>query len=125
MNNKRQQQIGEVIKRSFSSILQQHGSYIYGNTLVTVTSVNVTPDLSMAKIYVSIYNTDQKEQVLRQLINHTHMLKQELSGKIRNQVRRIPQIYFFMDELVDEMYHVDALFDKIKQSYPTIESEEE
>lgn len=125
MNSKRQQQIGELIKRSFSNVLQQQGIYIYGDALVTVTSVQVSPDLSMAKIYLSIYNTENKDQVLTQLIHHTHPLKQELASRIRNQVRRIPQIYFYRDEIVDEMYHVDELFEKIKTAYPASKSGEE
>ena len=56
--SKRQLQISEVIRRNFSAVLQQEGGYIYGTeALVTVTTVKVTPDLSLAKIYLSVYNT--------------------------------------------------------------------
>lgn len=127
MDNKRQLQISELIKRNFGPVLQQQGIYMYGDAFVTVTAVRITPDLSQAKIYVSIFNTPDKEKVLQKLVNHTHLLKQELASRIKHQVRRIPQIAFFMDETIDEMYRVDELFDKIKTIYPvdTISKEEE
>lgn len=118
MDNKRQLQVSELIKRNFGPILQQHGSYIYGDAFVTVTSVKITPDLSLAKIYLSIFNTGDKVNALQKLSNHTHILKQELAARIRNHVRRIPQIAFYLDETVDEMYRVDELFNKIKETYP-------
>lgn len=125
MDSKRQSQIGELIKRSFAPVLQEHGTYIYGNAFVTVTQVKVTPDLAQAKIYVSIFNADDKEAVLRQISNHTHLLKQALASRIKQQVRRIPQIFFYFDETIDEMYKVDSMFSKIKNMYPPSLSEEE
>lgn len=103
----------------------EQGPYIYGHAFVTVTAVKVTPDLGQAKIYLSIFNADDKEDTLRKINNHTHILKQALAGRIRNQVRRIPQIHFFFDETIDEMFKVDALFKGIKTMYPPSVQEEE
>ena len=65
METIKQQQTGELVKRNFSQILQQEGSYIYGSTiLVTVTQVKMTPDLGLAKIYLSIFNTEHKQEPL-------------------------------------------------------------
>ncbi|MBK9254744.1 MAG: 30S ribosome-binding factor RbfA [Saprospiraceae bacterium] len=124
MDSKRQLQVSEMIKRNFGPIFQQHGTYIYGDAFVTVTNVKMTPDLASAKIYVSIFNTNDKDNVLTRLSNHTHLLKQELAARIRNHVRRIPQIAFFMDETLDEMYRIDELFKKI-QPVAAAENQEE
>ncbi|MEL6941413.1 MAG: ribosome-binding factor A, partial [Bacteroidota bacterium] len=65
MKSKRQLQVAEQIKRNFGIILQQEGSYIYGvETLVTVTSVKMSPDFGIAKIYLSVYNTEDKQSVI-------------------------------------------------------------
>jgi ribosome-binding factor A len=125
MDSKRQLQIGELIKRHFAPVLQEHGPYIYGNAFVTVTLVKVTPDLSQAKVYVSIYNAEDKAAVLNRISGHTHILKQALAGRIRNQIRRMPQIFFYYDETIDEMYKVDGMFENLKTIYPPSVQEEE
>jgi len=115
MESKRQLQVAELIKRNFGLVLFQEGSYIYGNALVTVTNVKITPDFGLAKIYLSIYNTDNKQEVLSQIDEHRTKLRQLLGQRIRRHVRRIPHINFFEDELLDEMYRLNALFNKIKE----------
>ncbi|MBK8625489.1 MAG: 30S ribosome-binding factor RbfA [Saprospiraceae bacterium] len=125
MDSKRQLQLGELIKRSFAPVFQEQGPYIYGAAFVTVTSVKVTPDLAQAKIYLSIFNAEDKELVLKKVINHTHVLKQALAARIKNQVRRIPQVFFYFDETIDEMYKVDVMFKNLKNMYPPSVQEEE
>jgi ribosome-binding factor A len=124
MDSKRQLQIGELIRRHFSPVFLQEGPYIYGQAMVSISLVKVAPDLSMAKVYLSIFNTDNKEEVLQKVINHTHILKQGLASRIKNHVRRIPQLHFFLDETADELFNVDKLFDKIKTMYPPSSEEE-
>jgi ribosome-binding factor A len=112
--SKRQLQVAEIIKRNFSMVLQQEGSYIYGNeVLVTVTSVQISPDFSQAKIYLSVYNTENKQATLLQLEEEYHRLKHALSTRIRKHIRRIPEFEMFLDETLDEMYRIDALFERI------------
>jgi len=125
MDSKRQLQSAELIKRNLSVVFQQEGSFIFGNALITVTDVKITPDLSQAKIYLSLYNVSDKNALLEKIINHTHILKQALVQRIKSHIRRIPQIHFFMDETVDEMYRVDSLFHNIKSLYPPDSHEEE
>lgn len=125
MDSKRQLQLGEMIKRSFAPVFQEQGTYIYGSAFVTVTSVKVTPDLAQAKVYLSIFNAADKAAVLQKIVNHTHVLKQALAARIKNQVRRIPSVFFYFDETIDEMFKVDAMFKNIKTMYPPSVQEEE
>ncbi|HLU94491.1 MAG TPA: 30S ribosome-binding factor RbfA [Membranihabitans sp.] len=113
MQNKRQSQVGELIKRNFSQVLQEEGAYIYHNALVTVTKVLMSPDLSYAKIYLSVYNRDDKALVIQELVQEKNRLKSNLSSRIRKHVRRIPDIDFFLDDTLDEMYRLNNLFDQI------------
>ncbi|MBK9734004.1 MAG: 30S ribosome-binding factor RbfA [Saprospiraceae bacterium] len=125
MDSKRQLQISEMIKRNFGPIFQQEGPYIYGNAFVTVTTVKITPDMAQAKVYLSIFNADDKELVLTKVIKHTHVLKQALAARIKHQVRRIPSVFFYFDETIDEIYRVDAMFRDLKTKYPLSVQEEE
>ncbi|MCB0597164.1 MAG: 30S ribosome-binding factor RbfA [Lewinellaceae bacterium] len=116
MESKRQLQVAELIKRNFSIVLRDEGSYIYGaEPLVTVTQVKMTPDFNLAKIYLSIYNTDHKDGVLLVLEEHTTRLKQLLTARIRRHVRRIPDIAFFLDDTLDEMYRLNELFNRLHE----------
>ncbi|MBX2875032.1 MAG: 30S ribosome-binding factor RbfA [Saprospiraceae bacterium] len=115
METKRQRQVAELVKRNFSMVLQQEGSYLYGpEPLVTVTGVKVSPDFGLAKIYLSIYNTENKQAVILQMEEETVRLRQALAHRIRKHVRRIPDIAFYIDETLDEMYRVDALFNRLR-----------
>ena len=116
MESKRQLQVAELIKRNFSIVLRDEGSYIYGaEPLVTVTQVKMTPDFNLAKIYLSVYNTDHKDGVLLVLEEHTTRLKQLLTARIRRHVRRIPDIAFFLDDTLDEMYRLNELFNRLHE----------
>lgn len=116
--------MAELIKRNFSMVLQQEGNYIYDDALVTVTNVKITPDLSLAKIYLSVYNTDNKQAVLLKLEDQHHRLKQVFSQRIRKHIRRIPEIAMYIDETLDEMYRLDALFDRLSTSNPAPDEQE-
>lgn len=116
MESKRQRQVAELIKRNFGIVLFQEGSYIYGDALVTVTNVKMTPDMGLAKIYLSIYNTNNKEAVLDFIDAHRTKLRQILSQRIKKHVRRIPQINFYIDEMLDEMYRLNELFNELGTS---------
>ncbi|MEM1359016.1 MAG: ribosome-binding factor A [Bacteroidota bacterium] len=116
MQSKRQLQVAEMIKRHFSIVLQQEGSYIYGpEPLVTVTEVHPTPDLSQAKIYLSIWNTENKQAVILQMEEDHQRLKSALAYRLKRHIRRIPAIDFYIDETLDEMHRVDNLFERLEE----------
>ena len=114
MESKRQRQVAELIKRNFSIVLQQEGSYIYGTQpLVTVMEVQVSPDLSVGKVYLSIWNTENKQAVILQMEEEHARLKSSLAHRLRRQLRRLPELNYFIDETLDEMNKVDNLFDEL------------
>ncbi len=114
MESKRQLQVGELLKRNFSQVLLENGRNIYGDILVSVTKAQVTPDLSQAKIYVSVFGIEDKESVIGMLDENAHQLKQELVRRVKRHVRRIPDLAYYIDDTLDEMYRVDQLFDNLK-----------
>lgn len=114
--SKRQKQMGETVKRHFSTVLQQQGGNIYGfEVLVTITEVKMTPDLGLAKIYFSIFNTENKQETLLLLQQAQQDLRQALSQRLKKHARRVPHIDFYIDETLDEMYRVDTLFNKLEE----------
>jgi len=115
MESKRQRQVAEMVKRHFSIILQQEGSYIYGpEALVTVTNVKMSPDMGLANIYLSVYNMENKQNVLLLMEEQYHRIKQLFHGRMRKHVRRMPNFRLFLDDTLDEMWRLNSLFDKLE-----------
>lgn len=115
MESKRQKQVAELIKRNFSQVLQFEAANICGRSvLLTVTSVVVSPDFSLAKIYLSVFGTENKQEPLMLLNEELATLKAKLAQRIRMQVRIIPQIMLFLDDTVDEMYRVNDLMNRLE-----------
>ena len=114
MESKRQKRVAELVKRNMGTVLQQEGGYIYGTeALVTVTNVRMSPDLNIAKVYLSVYNIDDKQNVILQVDEQVQRLRQSLANRIRKHIRRIPELHFFLDDTLDEMYRLNALFDEL------------
>lgn len=126
METIKQRQTAETIKRHFSIVLQEEGGYIYGReVMVTVTQVRMTPDLSLAKIYLSVYNTENKQAPILELQEEQQRLRQALAHRVRKQMRRVPDIAFFLDDTLDEMYRVDELFNRLHREGQMGKDEEE
>ena len=114
MESKRQLQIAELVKRNMGMYLQQEGTYLYGaEALVTVTEVKISPDLGLAKIYLSVYNVEDKQTVLLQMEEQLVRIRQGLANRVKRQMRRVPEIALYLDDTLDEMYRLNNLFDRL------------
>jgi ribosome-binding factor A len=123
METKRQKQVGEQMRRHFSMILTEEGSLIYGrDKLVTVTQVKMSPDLLIAKIYISVYGTENKQEVILELEENYPRLRQVLGAKIGRHMRRVPSLEFFLDETLDEMYRVEELLNRVSEEDKNIKN---
>jgi ribosome-binding factor A len=111
----RQRKVAELIKEQLSLIFQKNGFYTLNGCLVTITSVNITPDLLEAKIYLSIFNAKNKQAIIDELETHHKEIRKQLGNKIGKQVRRVPEFVFFLDETLDEVFKMENLFKKIKE----------
>jgi ribosome-binding factor A len=126
MESIRQKQVAELIKRNISLVLQHEGRYIYGpEPLVTVTNVRMSPDLALAKVYLSIYNIENKQEVILHLDEEVSQMRSSLGRRIRKQVRKIPELAFYMDDTLDEMYRIDEMFKRLEEEGQMGSEEEE
>lgn len=92
----------------------QSGSSFYGRSLVTITQVEVTPDLLIARAYVSIFNVEDKEAVLTQLQSNVHEIRFQMGKKLRHHLRRMPEIEFFLDNSLDDAIKIEEILKKDK-----------
>ena len=121
MESKRQLQVANIIKQGLSDVFQREGPDFYGKAFVTIYDIKMTPDLQLARIYLSVYNTDKIETLA--LIKSKHYnIKKSLVSKIRNKMRQMPELEFYLDETLDEVFKMETLLGDIK---PKDQSEEE
>ncbi|HAQ65773.1 MAG TPA: 30S ribosome-binding factor RbfA [Bacteroidales bacterium] len=108
MDSTRQQKIGRQIQKDLGEIIQRSPAVTAG-ALVTITRVNVTSDMSLARVNMSIFGGPGKEEVLKIIKEHKNELRYELGQRIRNQVRIIPELQFFIDDSLDIIERIDNL----------------
>jgi ribosome-binding factor A len=108
----RTDKLASVLKRDLAPILQ---GYQRGN-MITVTGVRLTDDLLTAKVYLSIYTPDGDTQRVFEFVKEQMpSIRNELAAKIRHQVRRIPELVFFIDDTAEYVSKIESLFRKIEQ----------
>lgn len=108
MDSTRQLKIGRLLQKDIGEILQREPSFC-GGALITLTKVNVTSDLSLARVNLSIFATQDKEAVLKIVESHGQEIRHKLGQRIRHQVRIIPELQFFIDDSLDQMERIDEL----------------
>ena len=102
--SKRQKMVGRLIQEQLSEIFMREGKEITGKAMVTISSVRMTPDLLTARVYLSIFNTETPDEIMYYIEANNKQLRKILGQRIRHQVRRIPELGFFKDESLDEVF---------------------
>lgn len=110
MNNTestRQQKVSKQIQRDIAEIFQREAAPIVKGILITVTAVRVSPDLSYAKIYVSIFPFAGHEIVMKSLKDNIWMIRKALGTRIKSQLKIVPEIDFFLDDSLEYIEGID------------------
>jgi ribosome-binding factor A len=101
-----------MLQKELATLFQTESRNLLPGKLITVTVVRVSPDLGLAKVYLSIYPHKQDENVLGPINEHSRMLRNTLAHKIRHQVRVIPELAFYIDDSMDYVEKIDRLLKK-------------
>ncbi|MEX0906673.1 MAG: 30S ribosome-binding factor RbfA [Balneolaceae bacterium] len=110
----RTERLGSVIQKDLGEILQR--SYQPSGTFITVTQVRLTPDLLTAKVYLSVFSQNREvEDVYKNIDDHQDEIRYELASKIKNQVRRIPELLFYEDDTAEYVNKMESLFAKARR----------
>jgi ribosome-binding factor A len=124
MESKRQQKFAGVIQQDLATIFQREGNGYLPNTMVTITKVRVTPDLALARIFLSFFNNSNTQLALQTIKSHANEIRYKLGARIKDQVRVIPQLEFFVDDTSEYVERMDKIFDKISKEERQKETEE-
>jgi ribosome-binding factor A len=109
MESKRQQRISRLLQKDLGEIFQHETGGFTGGSMVTVTKVHVTRDLSISKVYLSLFATDDKEALLEKIREHGKEIKYRLGNRIRRQLRTVPELEFYQDDSLDYIDNIDRL----------------
>ena len=122
MESQRQKKIASVLQRDLVEVLQ--GAATQGGMrgiLISITKVNVTVDLSIAKVYMSIFPIDKGAELLEGIRSNAPLIKHELSQRTKHQLRRMPQLIFYID---DSLEYIDQIDKSLKRTENPIENPE-
>ena len=111
METTRLNKISRLLQKELGDMFLKFTQTMNG-TLVSVTSVKISPDLSVARAYLSIFPAERQEETLSLIINSTKGIRFELAQRTRHQLRRIPELSFFLDDSLDYIENIDRLLGK-------------
>ena len=108
----RQLKVAKEIQKVMAEIIRSKGMAAFGGALVSVSGVKISPDLSVAKVYVSVFPSDKAEGVMGALEENGKALRGELGSKMGKQLRIVPEIIFYLDSSLDYVQHIEELLKK-------------
>ena len=108
MQETRQNRISRLLQKELSLIFQSRTRQMHG-VMVSVTRVKISPDLSICTAYLSIFPSEKGEELLKNINANVSSIRYELGQKVRNQLRIIPELRFFIDDSLDYIEHIDSL----------------
>ena len=111
MQETRQNKIARLLQKELSLIFQQQTRSMHG-TMVSVTRTKISPDLSICTAYLSIFPSEKGEEILANVTANQKAIRYELGTRVRNQLRIIPELRFFIDDSLDYIEHIDELLKK-------------
>lgn len=121
-NSVRQQKFSRLIQKELSEIFQRDKHGYLDNAFITIAEVRVSPDLGVAKVYISMMLAKDKEGTLAKLDLHKKEIRKALGEKIRNQARIVPELIFFLDEVEENAIKMDKLIESL--NIPPVQSAE-
>ena len=111
MTTIRQNKVSRLLQKEMGDIFQKEEKHLFTGGLATVTNVEVSPDLSIAKVYISLLNLKPKE-TLEMLMNRKSEIRNRLSERVKHQLRIVPDLRFFIDDSYDAIQRIEELLKK-------------
>lgn len=108
----RQLKVARELQRDLAEIIRSRGMAAWDGAMVTVSEVRISPDLSIAKVYVSIFPSAKQNTVMAKIEDEKRSIRGELGRKVGSQLRIVPELDFYLDTSLDYAEHIDELLKK-------------
>ena len=109
MESKRQQKFSRVLQKELAEVFQRDVSHILQGAYISITLVRVSPDLGVAKVYLSLLLTNNQKEVLQEIRVNTKAIRHALAQRIKDQVRVVPELIFYLDDSAEYAAHMDKI----------------
>jgi ribosome-binding factor A len=109
MESTRQKKVARLLQKELADVFLKKGNELAHGTMVSITRVRVSPDLSFAKVYISIFPALKQDEILKSIEGQSSRIRFELGQKIRSQLRIVPDIAFHIDDSLDYIDKIDKL----------------
>ena len=109
METTRQQKIARLIQKDLGEIFIRESKSVFEGALITVTKVRISRDLAIAKVYLSLFAVKDKQLLFKKIREHHHEIRYQLGSRIKNQIRSIPDLEFFIDDSLDYIENIENL----------------
>ncbi|MBE2289261.1 MAG: 30S ribosome-binding factor RbfA [Chitinophagaceae bacterium] len=113
--NKRQKQVGKMIMEELSDIFMREGLNMIDGGMVSISKVSVTPDLLEARVYLSFFQVSDNAALLQKIKERSGELRKLLGMRVKNQLRRVPELIYYTDDTLDHVFKMEELFKKINE----------
>ena len=110
MDSTRQNKYARLIQKEISEVFLKSGKDYYGNAFVTITAVKVSPDLALVKIYLSLFKVAEPDKLIKQINSHVKEIRRHLGERIKNQIRHIPELVFYLDDSAEYAENIEKIF---------------
>jgi ribosome-binding factor A len=107
METNRQKKIAGIIQKDIAEIIQNALRNAHKGVIVSVTEVKVTPDMMEAKVYLSVFPSEHRDDLMSEVLEHSHLIRHQLASRIKNQMRRVPELHFLIDDSLDIIEGID------------------
>ncbi|KAA2244620.1 30S ribosome-binding factor RbfA [Chitinophaga agrisoli] len=112
---KRQKQVGQLVQKELSDIFQRMGYNVTDGGIISISAVRMTPDLLEARVYLSMFQIKDPAAMLEQIKERGWEIRKDLGTRVAKQLRRIPELSFFLDDTLDYVFRMEELFKKIRE----------
>jgi len=112
MASVRLEKVGALVRKEMSTMFQLNMNVMFNGVMITVTNVRISPDMGLAKVYLSIFPTERKAETMTLLEEKTGLLRKMLADKVAKQLRRAPDLRFYLDDSLDYFEEIDRLLKK-------------
>jgi ribosome-binding factor A len=112
MESIRQQKVSRLLQKELGEMFRAESKNLFGGAFITVTTVRVSPDLGVAKVYLSVLQASDRNKVLENVKSQLFAIKRIVSPKLKSQLRIIPEMTFFIDDSLDYAMRIEELLKK-------------
>ncbi|WP_026462466.1 30S ribosome-binding factor RbfA [Adhaeribacter aquaticus] len=110
MESKRQQKFAKLLQKELAEIFQRELTHVVNGAYISISTVRVSPDLGTAKVYLSLILAGDGKAILQEVKVNTKIIRHALAQRIKNQVRVIPDLIFYLDDSAEYAAHMDKIF---------------